>query len=446
MKHKLNFLALFVFSALSFNSAADSTVPEENKQLIPIKLPPSIYYEIGGGNVLAPPKYNKSKFRFKDSIELNGTMMCNKFDPSISMGNLLNGVKKGWATTQRNMVNSVKGVLASAPMLVIQNQWPGLYDYMQEGMAAAEDTFNIEVANCTKITNDLKDGNLNNDWIKVSGYEKYIDYFTSRDGAPAPVENADAGEMVKDAEKSMGKEGLTWVCGQKRGGTGQPAIKMSEVIIASYNRMIDRGNCEGLAPVSSSVNPAFVKYWKTPAKAQSWFVDVFGETMFRTDPDAKPVESKPGAGLMMMIDDTSTELQEQLTELVQSVKDGNEVTLNELRAVSAPGFLISREVVNALANNPSSQLLIGRVATELAVQREVTKALEMRRLVVAAKNINEVMKNPEALSIVKDYEERMMDEILMVKQEIEIRRSISTSTIPTILDFNNSKLNRATLR
>lgn len=443
---KSNSKVLILATVVVALNASAANVPEENKDLIPINIPIPTYYEIGGGHVLSQSKYNKSKFRMRGAVELNGTMMCNSFDPNISMENLLNGVKKGWATTQRNMVNSVKGTLASAPMLVIQNQWPALYEYMQEGMLAAEDTFNIEVANCSKITSDLMDGNGNRDWVRASGYEKYVDYFTSRNGAPAEVQDADARDMVNEAEADMGKDGITWVCGEKRGGEGQAAIKMSEIVIASYNRMIDRGNCEGVAPTSSSVNPAFVKYWSTPAKAQDWFIDVFGETMFRTSPDAPPVESKPGAGLIMKIDETTDTLTVQLQELVQDVLDGKDPTLNDLRVVSAPGFLISREVINSLANNSDAQLLIGRVATELAAQREITKAFEMRRLVIASKNVNEVMKNPEAMKIVKDYEGRMMDEVLMVKQEIEFRQAMSTSTIPTILNLNNSKVNRAIAR
>lgn len=425
--------------------AADASVSAELKDLIPTNMPGVQYYEIGGAKMLSLPAYNRSRFRFRASAGINGTMMCNAFDPSISMENILNGAKQGWASFQRNIVNSIQGTIASLPMLAIQKLDPGLYEMMQSGIIAAEDQFQLEVASCERITGDMTKGNYFDGWVKASGYEEYASYFTQSDsGTAAPVENGDAGEMVKKAESEMGKEGTTWVCGEKRGGEGQQPIVMSEVVLASYNRMIDRGNCEGLSPASSEANPQFVKFWPRPADAQTWFVDVFGEMQIRTVPGQEPLDSKPGAGLVSKIDDNAPAIAEKLSLIVVELRSGQEPSINDLRSVSAPGVLTTMDVIRALSASPDAELLIGRLAVEIATQRELSKAFEMRRLLASARNLNEIVQLPAARELVVEWIDRIGEEVRMVREEIEFRRMFTSSgTMQFILNDKNNKLLRA---
>lgn len=436
---------IVVFSIFICNFAVAESVPPENRNLIPSNMPAIIYYDLGGAEALRLPNYNKSRFRFRAAVGINGAMMCNSFNPSVSMENLLNGVKQGWATTQRNMVNSIQGTIASLPMLAIQKIRPGLYEYMTNGMNAAENQFQLEVASCEKITRDVKNGSYVDGWVKASGYEELSTYFSGdpATSTPSKSKNADAGEMVKNSEANMGKTGTTWMCGEKRGGEGQPPIVLSEVVVASYNRLIGRGNCEGLAPADSAVNPAFVSYWPKPADAQAWFVDVFGETNIRTDPNSAPIDSKPGAGLMAKIDEKSVDIASNLKNIVEEQIDGNTPSINAIREVSAPGVLMSVEVIRSLATNKDAGMLINRLASEVSAQREIAKAFEMRRLLISATNITEVMQNPITKDLVSEWVLRIGDEVKMVKEEVEIRKIFSQNTVPTILRMNTDAVLRA---
>lgn len=441
---KLKKVSVVIAFLISQSAFADA-VPPENRSLIPSSMPALIYYELGGAEALRLPNYNKSRFRFRTSVGVNGAMMCNSFNPSISMENLLNGAKQGWATTQRNMVNSIQGTIASLPMLAIQNIRPGLYEYMTNGMNAAENQFQLEVASCEKITRDVQQGSYIDGWVKASGHEELTTFFSGDpdSGTPAKAKNADAGEMVKNAETNMGKKGTTWMCGEKRGGEGQPPIVLSEVVIASYNRLIGRGNCEGLAPSESTANPSFVSYWPKPADAQAWFVDVFGETNIRTDPNSNPIDSKPGAGLMATIDERAEAIANNLKDIVENQIDGKSPSINEIREVSAPGVLMSIDVIRSLATNKDAGMLINRLAAEISAQREIAKAFEMRRILISATNITEVLKNPTTKELVTEWVHRIGDEVKMVKEEVEIRKMFSQNTIPSILRMNNDSLIRA---
>lgn len=437
-------LALFIGVALSFSLNANANVPAENIYLIPPTSNGIWYYEIGGADSLQLPMYNKSRFKFKSGLDWNGNLTCSDLDPDISISNVLNGMKKGWQSLQRNMVNSIKGTVASLPALALQHVDPGLYDLISSGLLAAEDQFQVEVASCQRITGDLMSAKPNYDWVKASGYEKYSKFFTgdkSSGGNKPAAKTADAGELVTEMEKDLGKEGVNWICDDKRGGEGQKPIVMSEVVWAGYNTLIDRGACETIAPAKSSANPTYVKYWPSPKDAQNWLIDIFGDTEVYTDPKKSPKNSKTGAGLMMKIEETTTVIADDLTSLVDDVRTNNyEPTLKDLQQVSAPGTLITREVIVAIAKSGDSSLYIKKLAVDMASQREMLKAMEMRRVLYSASMVNEVSQAKPAKEIVDYWMKRIIEEVRLVKEEMELRRFLNQNTLPSILsaDFNQT--------
>lgn len=440
VKYRRIFLIGVIF-AISFSSLADSSVPPENELLTPPSSVGVWYYEIGGANTLILPAYNKSRFKFKVGIGTNGNLTCSDLDPNISIDNIVNGVKKGWASLQRNMVNSVSGVVSSLPGLALHYIDPGVYDMVQSALLAAEDQFQIEVASCQSITNDLMTAKPNYEWVKASGYEKYAKFFTGDDPDAA---KADAGEVVNDMEKNAGKDGVQWMCGEMRGGEGQKAIVMSETVRAGYNRLIGRGECETKAPVKDRGNPMFVKYWPSPKDAEKWLADMFGEIKIFTDPQKPPRSAKPGAGLMMKIEETTETIATDLYALVDEFRrDGYEPSLRDLQRVSAPGTLVTKQVIDALSKSGDSNLYIKRLATDMAAQREMLKALEMRRVLYSASMVNEISQAKPAKEIVVLWMKRISEEVRLVKEEMEIRRFLNQNTIPSILSSDFEQTMRA---
>ena len=72
------------------------------------------------------------------------------------------------------------------------------------GFIQAENLFQIEIADCRRITADLMKSKPNYDWVSVSGYEGMRDYFNNNSSPKSNI-NQDMGEMVSDAEKDTGK-------------------------------------------------------------------------------------------------------------------------------------------------------------------------------------------------------------------------------------------------
>jgi integrating conjugative element protein (TIGR03755 family) len=437
-------LALLVGAILSFSTSADVNVPPENIYLIPPTSNGIWYYEIGGADSLQLPMYNKSRFKFRGGLDWGGNLTCSDLDPDISISNVLNGLKKGWQSLQRNMVNSIKGTVASLPALALQHIDPGLYDLINSGLLSAEDQFQVEIASCQRITGDLMKAKPNYDWVKASGYEKYSKFFTgdeSNGGKNPELQKADAGELVSEMEKDLGKEGVNWICDDKRGGVGQKPIVMSETVWAGYNTLIDRGACETIAPAKSSANPTFVKYWPSPKEAQNWLIDIFGDAEVYTDPRKPPRTSKTGAGLMMKIEETTEVIAADLTSLVDDVRNDNyEPTLKDLQQVSAPGTLITREVIVAIAKSGDSSLYIKKLAVDMASQREMLKAMEMRRVLYSASMVTEISQAKPAKEIVDYWMRRIVEEVRLVREEMELRRFLNQNTLPSILasDFNQT--------
>ncbi|MEH6454895.1 MAG: integrating conjugative element protein [Cocleimonas sp.] len=442
---------VLLMSLLCFSYSVNAVdVPPENKNLVPPSLDGLLYYEIGGANSLMLPMYNKSRFKLKGGLVSNGNLMCSDLDPDISISNMVNGLKSGWASLQRNMTNSVKGTVSSLPGLALHYINPGLYDMINSMLLSGEDQFQAEVASCQRITDELMKSKPNYEFVKASGYEKYRDFFTEKDEGAGEGDkekepeskSADAGAVVKNMEKDLGKEGITWICGDKRGGEGQLPIKMSETVWAGYNRLIDRGECETIAPAKSDDNPTYVSYWEKPTDAQKWLIDVFGETEIYTDPNKAPRKTKPGTGLMLMIEETSKVIVEDLTSLVDEYRnDFYEPSLRDLQSVSAPGTIITKEVIYAIANSADSNMYIKRLAVDMATQRELLKALEMRRLLYSSSMTNEISQIEPVKNNVDYWMKALFEEVKIVKEEMELRKFLNQNTIPTILksDYYNRK-------
>ncbi len=413
------------------------------------KLAPSIdnppwYYEIGGSDYIMLPLYDKTKMRLGANLSWNGNLMCGNINPDISLDAFMNGVKEGWVQLQDRAVATVQGTIASLPGLVLQHIDPGLYEMISTGFIQAEELFQIELADCRRITSDLAEGKPNSDWIKVSGYEKYRDYFMedsdpadpADDDEPSPPPksniNEDMGEMVKEADADVGREGVDWVCGDKQGGDGQEPIKSTQIMTASYNKLIDRGNCDMTVPSfgASEEPPLYVDYWSEPSVAESWMKDVLGESEIYTTPDKKPLRKSPGTGLMPKVEEEAKDVYGKIKTLLESP---DEPTLAQLREVSFTNALVSVEVIDAIRNDPHAGMFAKRLALDVALQRQLMQALEARRLLYVGAEIEEVAAREPSKELVNNYITRLNAEISMIREEIEIRTMMTSSTAPYLL-------------
>lgn len=429
-----------LFSALAnVSSQAIAATPVLSRE----RLEPSLnqapwYYEIGGAQYIRLPQVDRTRIKVDPGLSWNGNLMCSNIDPQVSFDQFMNGVKRGWIKMQRNAVTAVQGTVASLPGLALQHIDPGLYEMISTGFIQAEQLFQIDLANCRSITSDLAKNKPNYDYVKVSGYEWMRDMFNDGNGQPKKEIQQEMGSVVSNAEEDLGKNGVDWVCGKKAGGDGQQPITGSDVLVSAYNKMIDRDACDKgvVAAAEGETVPSFVGYWGSPEIAKKWFNAVLGETKIYTSPNKKPLEQKVGTGLMPVVEETQKEVYQKLADLVQS---DQVPTLKQLREVSFTDTLITRQIIQALRDDPAGSELASRLSLDVALQREMMRALEMRRLLIIGSEIDVVVAKKPSKEMVNQYIERLSREITMVREEIEIRKSLIGSTTPYLLRRDSSR-------
>ncbi|HGH8119694.1 TPA: hypothetical protein ACJOG3_003468, partial [Vibrio cholerae] len=199
-----------------------------------------------------------------------------------------------------------------------------------------------------------------------------------------------------------------------------------------------RDSCEKspVAIAEGETVPTFVGYWGSPESAKKWFNAVLGETKIYTSPNKKPLEQKVGTGLMPVVEESQKEVYEKLVSLLES---DQVPTLKQLRDVSFTDTLITRQIIQALKDDPAGIELASRLSLDIALQREMMRALEMRRLLIIGSEIDVVVAKKPSKEMVNQYIDRLSREISMVREEIEIRKSLIGSTTPYLLRRDSSR-------
>ncbi|HCE3226343.1 TPA: integrating conjugative element protein [Vibrio parahaemolyticus] len=425
---KLTILAVCcISSTVSANSTRDS--------LEPILENGPWYYEVGGARYVPLTRLDSSRISAGAGISWNGNLMCSNLDPSVSMDAFMNGAKEGFINLQRNAVSTFKGVIASLPGLELQHADPGLYELLSTGFIQAEDMFNVELANCRQVTRDLATSQPNYEWVKASGFGGLSNVF-NKNGAPISNVKKDAGILMDDTEKNVGREGVDWVCDTKAGGDDQRPIKSSDIVLSSFNQLAGRESCD-MSPVTvTDTSPLHVSHWNSPEDARKWFIDVVGDVEVYTTPSKKPINTKIGTGLMPKIEETFSDVSDKMDRIVTSSQPP---TLNDLREVSFTDVLVSRAMIESLRRDPQGRMLAQRLSLDIALQREMMRALTMRRMLMSGKDIEVVSALEPSQKMVDNAIERLSKEIRVVREEIEIRRELLSSTAPFVLQRDHNR-------
>lgn len=439
--------------SFSFVMLLSTTAFADSDTLFPPNVPGNWYYEIGGAETIQSPYVDRTRIRVKSSVSWNAGFSCNGFDPDFSVSNIMNGAKRGWANFQKKFMTNVQGSVTALPGYLLQRYDPNLYEMISTGLIQADELFSAKVKSCEKMAHDLANSAPNSEWVKISGHEKWKTFFDGN--SEEDPDETDIQDTV-DEMATNGNEGLDWVCDVKAGGIDNDPIKISEVAIAGYNNQVGRDSCDKTEahivenysnPPSATIgkinvpnqraNPSFVRYWKTPKKAQEWLVDVTGETEIQTcNTDAcVPRKSKPGVGLLSKAEETSQDIFYKMKDMIES----ENIKLSDLREISSDGVLISKDVIEALKSDPDASMLAIKLSQDISLQKQLLKALQMRRLLYSGKMSPVVSQNAIATEETNKLISQLDTEIKFTREEIEIGKLLSTNTVTTIL-------NRATIR
>ncbi len=373
------------------------------------------YYQIGGAtSVTASPGIGTTGV-MSASLELGLGYSCGKFDP---IAGLKNSVKKVSAITD-TLAAAVSATISSLPLLILQRVNPGLYDLLQNLIIKGEATLALANTSCEQMEAEIKKGsNPYEAWTDLS---KMVDWKVEMQSGIEDV----VGAKVK-VEQQNGKNGIPWVGGTRAGGSnGQKQINITRDVVSAGWGMNGGGRLS--------------EVFKTAADASDWAVAVLGDVNISTY-DSHVDQSQPGTGLLPRIEGTMLTVSKNLKDLISGT---NAPTLANLREVSSNDLLLTQPVIKALQDlNPTEQaIVIGKLASEVAMSRNLEKAIFVRRMLLSGRFEPNVVKTAALNHVdnaVKELD-RAIDDVLFEKR---VHQELVSSTALLLLENASQHQNR----
>lgn len=384
------------------------------------------YYRLGGGEPVTRSASNRdTTLELGGAVVWNTDLMCGNFDMSLSVDEQLKGLKGSFSNLMSSVISAATGAVASLPALIIQKVNPALYDLLQNGVLQASEEFHLAQVSCEDIVGIMDDVITHSGWENVAK------------GGYWAGESASGAELLStrtSADIEGINAGVIWVEGATKGGRGQPPIELvGDTVKAGYNQLLKRNPANTSSMVSSCADAPICEQWPNPQAMATWVIDVVGEQKIRTCEGCDKISAKPGMGLTHQMAIEQDQIAADLAALVLS---GSAPTLAQLEAVSGgPGMLVSRRVVEALREeNPHEQdVLINRLAAEMALSRTMERAMIARRALISG------MKEPNIanLQIAQDdlapYIADLEKDIENILFEIEVRDRVASNTAVQLL-------------
>ena len=384
------------------------------------------YYRLGGGEPVTRSASNRdTTLELGGAVVWNTDLMCGNFDMSLSVDEQLKGLKGSFSNLMSSVISAATGAVASLPALIIQKVNPALYDLLQNGVLQASEEFHLAQVSCEDIVGIMDDVITHSGWENVAK------------GGYWAGESASGAELLStrtSADIDGINAGVIWVEGATKGGRGQPPIELvGDTVKAGYNQLLKRNPANTTSMVSSCADAPICENWPNPQAMAAWVIDVVGEQKIRTCEGCDKISAKPGMGLPHQMAIEQDQIAADLAALVLS---GSAPTLAQLEAVSGgPGMLVSRRVVEALReeNSHEQDVLINRLAAEMALSRTMERAMIARRALISG------MKEPNIanLQIAQDdlapYIADLEKDIENILFEIEVRDRVASNTAVQLL-------------
>lgn len=429
------------------------SVPLQAKEFIPRELIPSegdlLYYKLGGGRGhQLPPVEDTTRI----PIDLKGVgglgYSCGVFNPAASITNSFKNIKSSLENLDDKIIQSATGAIINMPFYVASRANPTLAQNIRNHLIGFKEDFTFSFKSCEQMESDALNSNpVYDDIVKVSLGTRWKQEI----GIARRNENLDDDINVAKERiiKDQGRSGLPWIGGQLAGGSplkGQnPIFAIKDTAKAGYNVMFNR-DMQDDSPPSKSNNHYLASLWPTPDAAARWIVNVVGDIKISScsDDDCKK-GSEPGKGLILFAEELTQAAYETLMELVNSVDPVNKDILDTL---SMPGLAITPDVITAIRNQePVNRVIwVNNLSAGIAARHIIDYAMMGQRLLRVGRQIPEVINNPAIYTFIEQAIKTFDEEINLIVQEQERRKSLVASTIEGLLEFDDAVRKQAMLQ
>ena len=360
---------------------------------------------------------------------LNMSYSCGNFDIVTSVKNSFTNV----ATDVKNAVmTTAKGAIASLPLYIFQRALPGLYELFQSYSADFSLDFDNAVKTCEDFEREILAGN--------DPYQDLIQMAKAGAWKIQMATNPDAVQAKKAVESNGGDVGVPYPdvssgSTTPLGGSGQPPLEpIRNATEAGWNVLLGRAPSSN-APYTppSGVNMRMTQIFPTPTDAGQYAVDVdvLGDAEVHTC-DGCTKRGIPGNGLGPKYEAHRTAVAADLATLVGGT---GTPAAADLKKVSAPGVAVTGRVIEALRSLPPDEqsIMTGRLAADVAMARTIEEAFNIRRMLLAARRVPEVVANKQASDYVNEAVKEIEEEIDSFLFEQRVSKEIASNTASAVI-------------
>lgn len=383
-----------------------------------------VLYNIGGGRAVSMSRLSNMQ-SISVGLGWNTNLICGDMSLETTIKNQLNGITNGFQNIMSGVIENATSAVASLPALILQRADPGLYNLLTNGILQARMDYDRSKLTCRAIAEKMADvagGQFG--WGQLT---QGIALKTALNG------NGDAVSAIEQAESDRGNDGVPWVGGNNAGGQGQTPIKvMSDVTEAGYNLLSGRSvGSQGIVESHQCINNLICQTWSSPEKAAQFAVRVLGEQVHQTCEGCTKIQTTPGVGLTAIIQEEYDEKLQALQALVTGAKT---TTPANLQAASSNVLPITRGVIEALRDEPDLDLMVNRLASEVALASVMEKALLLQRTLLTGSKEPNIAANELAQQTLSKENAILEQEINNLKNELELRQQLANNSAIMILE------------
>lgn len=419
---------LFMSMAITFSSFAfaqsQTQINQNSINVGGAVIDDYVLYNIGGGRAVS-----MSRMSNMHSISVgagwNSNLICSDMNIQTTIKNQLNGVTDGFQQIMGNIIQNATSAVASLHALILQRADPALYNLLTNGILQARVDFDRSKLQCRAMAEKMADvAGGQTGWVQLSDGMALRNALTS---------NGDAVSAITQAESNKGNHGVPWVGGSNAGGQGQPPIRVvSDVTRSGYNLVNGRSVQTTDAISINQCNGNLVcQTWRSPDEAAQFAVRVLGEQANQTCEGCTKTQTTPGSGLTPLIQEEFEVKLQALQDLVMGTKP---MTVENLQAASSNSLMVSRGVIEALRDEPDLDLMVTRLASEVALASVMEKALLLQRMLLSGAKEPNVAANDLAQQAITSERYVLEQEINNLKSELEIRQRLSSNTATVVLE------------
>ncbi len=422
----LKFLVVVCFLGTATMAGADSGYVVERRGAIADHL----YYQIGGGSVIIPILTRRSASPMEVGLSWSNDLICSNFDLRTTVKNQLSGATEGFKDLMGDVIHSATGAVASLPAMIIQRANPQLYDLLTNGVLQGRLDFDKARLNCLKMTEKMTDFAYGPAWTQGAKAENYQTIASSE---------KDAVRADRRADREAAEKGKRWVGGEKRGGRGQPPIRVvKDTTIAGYNILNARKATDQSSISSVECKGELCKTWQKPEDAAQWVVRTVGDQAINVSSandqsghQQNKTSTQAGRGLTPLI----LEEQEKIIHVISDLVNNKlKPTPENLAKASSGNLYVTRGVIEALKDEPDAAVLIQRLSGEMALGRVMEQALMARRTLLAGMREPHIANEKEAQDSLGKTVSQLDQELTQLKLELDLRKTLSDNAATVILE------------